>query len=81
MFSFSLVLQDGTSAGILDKDDKACSLSACFWKTAFHQAYLTTQVLFQRKEFHQAYLTKHERVWEGPGKAKNEAGLGASWLT
>ena len=80
MFSFSLFLQNGTSPGILDKDDKACSLSACFWKTSFHQAYLTTHVLFFSETiFHQAYLTKHERVWEGSGKAKNAAWKGG-WV-
>ena len=50
MFSFSLFLQNGISPGILDNNDKACSLSACFCKTAFHQAYSTTMtkhVLFQ----------------------------------
>ena len=59
MFSFSLVLQNGTSPGILDKDDKTRSLLACFWKTAFPQAYLTKHVLFQlafcKTAFHQAY--------------------------
>ena len=35
MFSFSLFWQNGTSPGILDKDDKACSLLACFWKRHF----------------------------------------------
>ena len=80
MSSFSLFLQNGTSPGILDKDDKACSLSACFWKTSFHQAYLTTHVLFFSETiFHQAYLTKHERVWEGSGKAKNAAWKGG-WV-
>ena len=58
MFSFSLFLQNGTSPGILDKDDKACSLSACFWKTAFPQAYLTTHVLFQRNDFSPGRLDK-----------------------
>ena len=56
MFSFSLFLQNVTSPGILDKDDKACSLLACFWKTAFPQAYLTKHAL---SIFHQADLTKH----------------------
>ena len=46
MFSFSLFLQNGTSPGILDKDDKTRSLLACFWKTAFPQAYLTKHVPF-----------------------------------
>ena len=29
-FSFGLFLHNGISPGILDKNDKACSLSACF---------------------------------------------------
>ena len=35
MFSFSLFLQNGTSPGILDKDDKVCSLLACFFMLHF----------------------------------------------
>ena len=35
MFSFSLFLQNGTSQGILDKDDKVCSLLACFFMLHF----------------------------------------------
>ena len=35
MFSFSLFLQNGTSPGILDKDDKVCSLLACFFMLNF----------------------------------------------
>ena len=45
----------------LTKFDKACSLSACFCKTALHQAYLTKHVLLQlvfAKRYQQAYLTK-----------------------
>ena len=57
MFSFYI------SPGRLDK---ACSLSACFCTTAFHQAYLTKfdkacslSACFCKTAFHQAYLTKH----------------------
>ena len=35
MFSFSLFLQNGTSPGILDKDDKLFSLLACFFMLHF----------------------------------------------
>ena len=73
MFSFSLFLQNGTSPGILDKDDKACSLLACFWKTAFRQAYLTTHVLFQRNDISPGILDKALKGLGRSGKAKNEA--------
>ena len=47
---FQLVCHNGISPGILDKNDKACSLSACFWKTSYYQAYVTPHVLFQRND-------------------------------
>ena len=55
MFSFSLCLQNDISPGILDK---ACSLSACFCKTALHQAYLTKHVLLQLV-FAKRHFTRH----------------------
>ena len=47
MFSFSLFLQNGTSPGILDKDDKVCSLLACFFMLHFlpSQAFPTPSPL------------------------------------